>query len=85
MVGGGQNLGTIPVTPWAIIYVRPGPLVRHASLFISIYKMNYHTDIVNFQGTLIEEGHLLERGAYFENLTFGVALFRDLEGRSLDR
>ena len=26
--------------------------------------MNYHTDIVNFRG------RLLERGAYFENLTF---------------
>ena len=23
--GGGQNVGTIQVTPWAIIYVRPGP------------------------------------------------------------
>ena len=26
--------------------------------------MNYHTDIVNFRG------RLLERGAHFENLTF---------------
>ena len=29
--GGGQNVGTIPVTPWAIIYVRPGPLVRYGT------------------------------------------------------
>ena len=29
--GGGQNVGTIPVTPWAIIYVRPGPLVRYGN------------------------------------------------------
>ena len=32
MVGGGeQNVGTIPVTPWAIIYVRPEPLVRYGA------------------------------------------------------
>ena len=30
-----------------------------------MYKMNYRTDIVNFLG-----GRLLERGAYFENLSF---------------
>ena len=36
-----------------------------------MYKMNYHTDIVNFlEGCLLEKGRLLERGAYFENLTF---------------
>ena len=29
--GGGQNVGTIQVTPWAIIYVRPGPLVRYGT------------------------------------------------------
>ena len=47
--------------------------VRHSYWLISIYKMNYHTDIVNFKGCL------LERGAYFEfeNLTF-------LEGRLLE-
>ena len=28
---GGQNVGTIPVTPWAIMYVRPGPLVRYGT------------------------------------------------------
>ena len=34
--------------------------------------MNYCTDIVNFLGggVLIREGHLLEKGTYFENLTF---------------
>ena len=31
MVGGGENVGTIQVTPWAIIYVRPGPLVRYGT------------------------------------------------------
>ena len=31
MVGGGQNVGTIQVTPGAIIYVRPGPLVRYGN------------------------------------------------------
>ena len=30
-----------------------------------MYKMNHRTDIVKFLG-----GRLLERGAYFENLTF---------------
>ena len=29
--GGGQNVGTIPVTPWTIIYVRPGLLVRYGT------------------------------------------------------
>ena len=29
--GGEQNVGTIPVTPWAIIYVRSGPLVRYGT------------------------------------------------------
>ena len=29
--GGGQNVGTIQVTPLAIIYVRPGPLVRYGT------------------------------------------------------
>ena len=38
--------------------------------------MKYHTDIVNFRG------RLLERGAYFENLTFGGALLEN--GQSLD-
>ena len=28
---GGGDMGTIPVTPWAIIYVRPGPLVRYGT------------------------------------------------------
>ena len=28
---GGQNVGTIPITPWAIIYVRPGSLVRYGA------------------------------------------------------
>ena len=35
--------------------------------------MNYHTDIVIFFGGgvwLIGKGRLLERGAYFQNLTF---------------
>ena len=33
--------------------------------------MNYGTDVVNFRGgALIGEGRLLERAAYFENLTF---------------
>ena len=47
--------------------------VRHSYWLISMYKMNYHTDIVNFRGCLSE------RGAYFkfENLTF-------LEGRLLE-
>ena len=31
MVGREQNVGTIPVTPWAIIYVRPGSLVRYGT------------------------------------------------------
>ena len=31
MMGGGQNMDTIPVTPWAIIYIRPGPLVRYGT------------------------------------------------------
>ena len=31
MVGGGQNVGTIPVTPWAINYVRPGSLIRYGT------------------------------------------------------
>ena len=38
-----------------------------------MYKMNYRTDIVNFffwGGALVGERHLLERSAYFENLTF---------------
>ena len=43
-------------------------------MIISIYKMNYRTDIFNFFGG---------RGAYFENFHFGGALFR--EGRSLER
>ena len=38
MVGGGQNVGTIPVTPWAIIYVKPGPLVRY-STGVNHYQM----------------------------------------------
>ena len=29
--GGGQNVGTIQVIPWAIIYVRPEPLVRYGT------------------------------------------------------
>ena len=29
--GGGQNVGTIPITLWTIIYVRPGPLVRYGT------------------------------------------------------
>ena len=44
-------------------------------------KMNYRTDVVNFffwgggggagrGGAVIGEGRLLERGDYFENLTF---------------
>ena len=24
-------MGTIPVTPWAIIYIKPGPLVRYST------------------------------------------------------
>ena len=35
--------------------------------------MNYRTNVVIFffwGGALIREGRLLERGAYFENLTF---------------
>ena len=31
MVGEGQNMDTIPVTPWAIICIRPGPLVRYGT------------------------------------------------------
>ena len=27
----GGNMDTIPVTPWAIIYIRPGPLVRYGT------------------------------------------------------
>ena len=53
--------------------------------------MNYHTDTVNFLGgreALIGEGRLLERGAYFENLTLRGALFREVRlsvsGRSLN-
>ena len=30
-LGGGQNMDTIPVAPWAIIYIRPGPLVRYGT------------------------------------------------------
>ena len=44
--------------------------VRHSYWFISMYKMNYHTDIVNFRGCLSERGAYFE----FENLMF-------LEGR----
>ena len=29
--GGRGNVGTIPVTPCAIIHVRPGPLVRYGT------------------------------------------------------
>ena len=29
--GGGQNVGTIQVTPWAIINVRLGPLARYGT------------------------------------------------------
>ena len=29
--GGGQNVGTVQVTPWAIICVRPGPLARYGA------------------------------------------------------
>ena len=45
--------------------------VKHAYLLISVCKMNYHTDIVNFfwEGVLIGGG-VLESGAYFENFTF---------------
>ena len=28
---GGQNMDTIPVAPWVIIYIRPGPLVRYGT------------------------------------------------------
>ena len=39
MVGGGvQDVGTIQVTPWAIIYVRPGPLARY-STGVNHYQM----------------------------------------------
>ena len=38
--------------------------VRHSYWLISIYKMNYHTDIVNFRELL------LDRGAYLEILLF---------------
>ena len=31
LVRGGQNVDTIPVTPWAIIYVRPGPFFRYGT------------------------------------------------------
>ena len=31
-------MGTIPVTPWAIIYVRPGPLIRYGT-GVNHYKM----------------------------------------------
>ena len=31
MVKGGQNMDTILVAPWAIIYIRPGPLVRYGT------------------------------------------------------
>ena len=36
--GGGQNVGTIQVTPWAIIYVRPGPLARYG-IGVNHYQM----------------------------------------------
>ena len=39
-------------------------VVRHAFSIISIYKMNYRTDVGNLRE------RLLGRGAYFENLTF---------------
>ena len=36
-----------------------------------MYKMNYHTDVVNFLGgRLLERSTYPERGAYFKNLTF---------------
>ena len=35
-----------------------------------MYKMNYHTDVVHFFFLGGGGGRLLERGAYFENLTF---------------
>ena len=53
--GGGQNVGTIQVTPWAIIYVRPGPLVRygtgvnHFQMWLNIYQISQNTVPINQQ------------------------------------
>ena len=36
--GRGQNVGTIQVTPWAIIYVRSGSLARYGT-GVNYYQM----------------------------------------------
>ena len=44
--------------------------IRHAYKLISIYKMNYHTDIVNFRGHLLGRD-VCKRGV----LTLKIFLF----------
>ena len=52
--GGGQNVGTILVTPWVINYISPGPLVRYGTgvnhcqmwLNIVIKFIRYPTDLI---------------------------------------
>ena len=39
-MSGGQNVGTIRVTPWAIIYVRPGALGQILHRFKSLSYVN---------------------------------------------
>ena len=60
--GGGGNVGTIQVTPWAIIYVRPGPLVRYGTgvnhyqmwlnIVIKFVKIPYLLTSKNVEGSL---------------------------------
>ena len=62
MVGGGQNVSTIPVIPWAIVYVRPGPLVRYGTgvnhyqmwlnIVIKFVKMPYLLTSKKVEGSL---------------------------------
>ena len=53
MVGGEQNVGTIPVTPWAIIYVRPGPLGRYGT------GVNHYQMWLNIVVKFVKIPHLL--------------------------
>ena len=53
MVGGGQNVSTIQVTLWAIIYVRPGPFVRYGT------GVNYYQTLLNIVIKVVKIPHLL--------------------------
>ena len=51
--GGGGNVGTIPVTPLAIIYVRSGPLVRYGT------GVNHHQMWLNIVIKFVKIPYLL--------------------------